>query len=164
MASILDNIATTIKTRLENITKANSYAFDASVEESSHDINTWQPSVGKIIIQQEERERNEELSCPGNPAKIAFDVTFKIHGFHEQIDIDPEQPGVVDDTLRRNVVSGAIEQALANNDTAWHTFGGNAVLSDFMGDERVDAVGFRGVTVNLRVQYRVSELDPGVAA
>ena len=161
---IIDNIATTLVSRLENITTANSYAFDATVEESNRDADSWAPSVGKIIVQQEDREKNEELSCPGNPAKVAYDVMFVVHGFYEELDVDVSEPGIIDENIRRNVMSGAIEQAIANNDSAWHTFGGNAVLADFMGDTRVEVAGYRGVSVNLRVQYRVSELDPGALA
>lgn len=156
---IIENIADEVEKRLKNITIANSYPIDATVVTSKRDTNFWNPAPGKIIIDQKEAVRNDEHSYPGNPPASAYDLQFEIWGYAGELDRKNEI-GICDKSISDSQMIASLQKAIANNDTSWHTFDGNAFNAQVVATSTFDAPGGSGGMVILNVQYRTSELDP----
>jgi hypothetical protein len=162
---ILQSIADTVITRLENITVANGYEFTAAdVSMVSRDTNDWQPGPRKILVDQKEEVENEESSYPGNPPRIAWNVQFDIWGFAANLDHPAGEIGIAGDSTTENQMIAAIKKAIVNNDAAsWMTFGSNAINARFTSSRPNDSQGHDGVLVTLDVLYRIKETDPYTA-
>ncbi len=146
--------------RLEAITTANGYAFDAAgVSRMNRRANDQRFRNLEIIVEQGEDVYNEALTHAGNPAAIAYDLAFTILGFVRNSDAS-----TTPDATSENAMLAAIKKAVAGTAT-WHTFDGNAVIADWGQSEPInDEEGaYSGVSVPLIVTYRVSETDPFVA-
>jgi hypothetical protein len=160
---ILEKIADEVLARLQSITIANGYEFDASaVVMVNRDTNAWDAKPRRIIINQTTETENPDHNYPGNPPAVAYDVQFEITGYASQLDVKGEV-GVLNTNVTDTQMIAAIRKALANNDASgWHTFDGNAFNASFGTSTTVDAPGHDGAQVVLTVQYRTSEIDPFV--
>ena len=161
MADVNQEIINAIILRLKNITVANGYAFNVgTVEKPNRDSDHWMPGQNDIYVEIESEEENEDWFCPGNPPRIAFDMTVLINGYGSRIDRDASEVGITDRSVTENVMASAIQKAIANNDAgSWHTFGGYAKTARFAGKQQFDEPGWDGSTMRLVVTYRTSELD-----
>ena len=150
--------------RLQNITTDNGYEFDVgTVEVVDRDTDGWAATPRCVIIEQQPEEENEEMSCPGNPPRVAFNLSFKIHGYAKRLNVDDTAVAVSETNTTENNMLAAIKKAIANNDAgSWHTFDGNAIDAEVSAAEPFNESGWDGGTVLLTVVYRVSELDPYV--
>lgn len=157
--SVLEKIADEVVERLENISIANGYAFDAVVEVVGRDTNAFDPLPGKIIVVQSDEVHNEANSYPGNPAAFAYDIQFEIWGYAGKLDIKDETAVCVK-TYSDYEIIAAIKKSLANNATSWHTFDNNSFNASLASSRPFYAPGGSGGMVVLEVQYRVSEIDP----
>lgn len=159
---IIQLIADEVVNRLGNILKGNGYEFDvAFVLPVSRDTNTFHPSPRGIYVKQQAEAENEELSCPGNPPAVAYDVVFEITGYANQIDTDTTEPAIVDDGATVNNMLASIQKAIANNDAAhWHEFDGNSLNATMPVAETMETADYDGAKVELIVTYRTSEIDP----
>ena len=158
--SINQLIVDEVVSRLGNITMDNGYVFDASVKgKPDRDSDKFHPDPRDIYVEEGESIENDALFIPGNPPKVAYDMTIRIEGVAKRVDGSSSETAVTE-----NQMSQAIRQALANNDAAsWHTFGGNAINAKMGAFQQTDDPSFDGAAVSLVVTYRVSELDPAVA-
>lgn len=151
-------IALELIARLEEITTDNGYSFTVpSVDRVNRDGTDWTPKSNTIVVLQTAEEPIPELSYPGNPPAIAYQLTFTIQGFVRQSD-----RSTTADAALENEMVAAIKKAVAENSTSWHTFDGNAMNANWGPTTRFDPVqgAHAGVSIELIVQYRVSELDP----
>lgn len=155
---IPEAIAEELISRLEAVTLANGYSFNvASVERVNRDGHDWTPKNNTLVVVQREQQRNEAHDYPGNPPAIAYELPFAIHCFVVQSDFSG-----LSDAMLVNRMAANVQKAIAEGSTSWHTFGGNAynamfgTITPFVSDQGDHA----GCTIELTVQYRVSELDP----
>lgn len=155
---ILELISDEVVSRLGNITTGNGYEFTAaSVSLIDRDENDFQPAPLAIMVDRKDEAENEDLSLPGNPPGIAYDVEFHIHGYS----------GRLDDSFSTEVTEtqmiAAIQKAIGNGDaTGWHNFTNRAIDASLTSTTDFEGPGHDGVTVVLRITYRISEIDPFV--
>ena len=155
--AIPELIALELVSRLEQITTANSFAFDVtSVDRVNRDGKNWTPRNLGIGVAQSDEVRNEQLDHEGNPAAIGYSLTFNIHAFVRHSDGDTAA-----EASTENKMVAAIKKAVAGT-SDWHNFGGNAVNADWRRTTPfISANGENaGSTVPLIVHYRISETDP----
>jgi len=159
---INQTIINTVITRLGNITTANGYEFNVgTVGISDRDTDGWTPSYRGILVEQQEDTENEEMSCPGNPPRLAREMILNLYGFVKCLDRDEAQAGIDSQDTTENQMAAAIQKAIANADAAtWHTFGSNAIDAAFTSFEHVNEAGWDAVVVQLTVYYRVNETNP----
>lgn len=157
--SIPERIALELIDRLENITTVNGYIFNvASVDRMTKDsLDGWTPRNLAIAVVQDDELPNDEHTHAGNPAAMAYDVTFNLHGF-----VRPSDHATETFSSTENAMVAAIKKAVVNNDTSWQTFGGISILADWVTTSPFQSPegDHRGVTVSLVVTYRISETDP----
>ena len=161
MLTVIERIANEIVRRLQRITVANGYTFDVSNVQRADRLGTSIVLENYLVlVVQQDSQPNEELSHPGNPPAIAFDVTFNVHCFVRESD---REESVMSTTS--NEMAGQAMKAIANETNApykWWQMDGNSILTEFgtigpySESEGVNA----GVTLPLIVSYRVSENDP----
>ena len=158
--SIPETIALEVVARLEAITIANGYTFDnAGVTRVNRNANDWRPRNYSIAVEQGSDSENDEQTHGGNPAAIAYDLTFEIHGFIRESDTSTTASDATE-----NAMVAAIKLALAG-ETNWHNWDGNATNTHWGSTQPfVSREGdHSGVTVPLTVTYRISENDPFTA-
>ncbi len=120
------------------------------------------PEDGKIILDQRDSIPNEELSHPGNPPAIAFDVAFDVYCYVRDALSDGDY--AFSFATSCNIIYSRVAYALTNPATdpsSWYTFDGNAInskLGDYslIADSNGDSVGIK---FPIEVTYRVSEND-----
>lgn len=143
---------------MKEITTENAYTFDVTgVVRPDRLGEGYTPEDAMIEVTQGDSSRNDELSCPGNPPAIAYDVEFEINCFVRQSDFDVAAYNTLQNERGAQIVKAITGEA--TDPGAWHTMAGNAMISD-IGDitEFKKSVGdHNGVSVALRVTYRVSE-------
>jgi len=154
---VLESLAELVVERLEEITTENGYSIDAESVDRPSKLS-WDNGLRErsILVMQGDSLRVPELDCPGNPPAVAYSVQFNIHGIRRPDDLDqtPYMTAV-------NELDACIRKALTTPDR-WHNFGGVAIDADcgdpspFQSPEG-DHVG---VTIPLRIVYRISENDP----
>ena len=155
---ILEQIAATVVQRLGEITKANGFQFDAeSVVRVNRDATDWTPRHLSILVVQGEEVENPELSHPGNPPGIAYDVGFNIHGFVRHSDRE-----TVTSAITENQMIASIKKSITNSHD-WHNFGGLAIDAQW-NDKPFESNenDHEGATVGIVITYRISERDPYV--
>jgi hypothetical protein len=122
----------------------------------STQIATWQPKDCVIHVYQGELTPNPELSCPGNPPAIAYDLEAIIAGIVKPSELDEKAI----DTFRNRMGADIIKAATdADN---WHQWGGVAIntMHGPVQSYTDETGGFSGVMVKFIITYRVSETDP----
>ena len=155
MTTVAESIATVLVTRLEAITEANGYEFDVSqvVRVDRHGV---QPSYKHLsIVIDQTKTRNEELSYPGNPPAIAWDMTFSLHLICRDSG-DPQAKAINDEAMQAAAV-----KAVTLSQSDWYTLGGYAVNAEFASPEPYAQTDgeITGSTLPLVVTYRTSEYD-----
>ena len=161
---ISEKISDEILARLALITTANGYEFTvASVSYVSRDLDDWPKGPLSIVVNKTETVDNDELSCPGNPPRLAFDATFTIHGYASVLDTDDSEVGIVDSGVSDFEMAAAIQKAITTDTAAWETMDGNAVFSKLTRSESFDAPDRDGAMWDLVVTYRTPENDPYTA-
>lgn len=160
---VAEKIAAELVTRLEAITTANGYEFDAeSVTRPRRIDRNFTPRNYSIVVDQVGESEQEGMSYPGNPPAIAYELVLNVYGFVRESDSATTSPSITE-----NQMVAAIKKAVAKN-SSWHTFGGNAFDASFGPVEifeEGDSLPFtvtdhNGAVVPVLVYYRVSELDP----
>jgi hypothetical protein len=147
-------IALEIVRRLEQITVANGYQFNvAEVVRPNKDGSNWTYQHLGIGVVQRDDVVNESLSYPGNPPAECRDVVYII----TCITRDANGPKATSE----NLMLASVFKAIRDGD-AWHRFGGYAIDAE-IGDSRninLQEGEFDGMEIELKVSYRISELDP----
>ncbi len=160
---IIENIAAEIVTRLGQITTGNSYEFTAeSVTRPRRIDRDFTPKNLSIVVDQSSEVQNDDMSYPGNPPGLAFDVTFNLYGFVRESDDATTSPAITE-----NQMASAIKKAITE-DSLWHTFDDNAIDANWGNIEPFNessnlpftSTDHNGVMIELVVSYRVSELNP----
>tara|TARA_R100000951_G_scaffold113555_1_gene115811 strand:- start:6348 stop:6812 length:465 start_codon:yes stop_codon:yes gene_type:complete len=108
-----------------------------------------------IVVTHEDIERDEELSCAGNPPKIAWVLPVRIAAVIEPDD-DDENP--IDERMNDFIV-GAMNAITLNN--SWYQFDGNAINSNLeppLQFQPSDDTA-RGMSFLVRITYRVEETN-----
>ena len=108
-----------------------------------------------IVLTHEDIEQDEELSCAGNPPKIAWVLPVKVAAIIEPDD-DDTQP--IDQRMNDFIVLAM--DAITEPD-AWYQFGGNAIdamLEAPIQYQPSDDTA-RGMMFTIRVTYRVDETN-----
>lgn len=108
----------------------------------------------KLTLTQGESTMNGELSCPGNPPAVAYDQIFIIAG-----EVRPSETDETPIDTIRNRFDGEIRKAIANS-SDWYSFDGLAINSQLGAPTVLRDAENISVSVELLVQYRVSETDP----
>jgi hypothetical protein len=145
---VSEQILSTIRTRLLE------YTTDT---QRSTRVSTWQPKDGTLIVNMMSLERNEELSCPGNPPAQAWDMTVEICGLIKPSDSDTTAV----DTYKGRVYS-EIVKACCDGIAGWWKWGEKSINSTFGGvEEHTDDNGaFAGVKVTMTTTFRTDEDNP----
>lgn len=155
--AIPEQIAVELLTRLAEITTSNGYDFDASdVERVNRDAIDWTPQDSSIIVLQGASQRDQSQDCPGNPPANGYQIGFEIQGFVRQSDRTADVD--VDSLINR--MEANIKKAVAENSTTWHTFGGVARNAVWGNTTKFQDEGHTGCSIELTVDYRISEIDP----
>ena len=147
METVLERIADALNDRLETVDFINSVIRPKRIETAAIDDRT-------ITLTQGESTINDGLSCPGNPPAVAYDQVFIIAG-----ELRPSETEDTPIDTIRNRFDGEIRKAIANSLT-WYSFGGLAINSQLGAPAVLRDAENVSVSVELLVQYRVSETDP----
>ena len=137
-----------------NVRSRMAVAFSTAVR--SAQIATWQPKDLVVVVSHGDPVPNAELSYPGNPPVIAYDMPVIVAGIVKPS--DDETTAI--DTFKNRM--GADIIAAATNATNWHQWGGLAINTTLGQIESyTEETGGRcGVMVTFLVTYRVPENDP----
>ena len=108
-----------------------------------------------IVLTHEDIEQDEELSCAGNPPKIAWVLPVKVAAIIEPDD-DDTQP--IDQRMNDFIVLAM--DAITEPD-AWYQFGGNAINATLEAPIQYQPSDdtARGMMFTVRVTYRVDETN-----
>lgn len=108
-----------------------------------------------IVVTHEDIERDEELSCAGNPPKIAWVLPVKVAAIIEPDD-DDTQP--IDQRMNDFIVD-AMDAVTIDN--YWYQFGGNAINATLEAPIQFQPSDdtARGMMFTVRVTYRVDETN-----
>lgn len=118
-------------------------------------LSDYTPRHLQIVLTKESEEEVPELMCPGNPPALAFKQTYAIRCHVLPSEKDPTPVDEYCEVFRAEVVKAVCEF------TRWETFGGLALLADWLGTGDTDSDGgIDGVTVRLAITYRVDEGNP----
>jgi hypothetical protein len=137
-----------------NVRSRMAAAFSTAVR--SAQIATWQPKDLVVVVSHGDPVPNAELSYPGNPPVIAYDMPVIVAGIVKPS--DDETTAI--DTFKNRM--GADIIAAATNAANWHQWGSLAINTTLGPIESyTEETGGRcGVMVTLLVTYRVPENDP----
>jgi hypothetical protein len=155
---IIEQIALKIKARLEAITTANGYEITIASVIRPLRIDETMATNNQIYLTQETPTRNAELSCPGNPAKHAWDQPFRI-----AIGLRPSETATTPLDTLRNTAQADIQKALAQPTSGdWSQWDGLAIRSELGTSEWYldDDGSTAGIQMVLTVTYRIPENDP----
>ena len=143
---VVEQIVANVRTRIA----------DAFTAYRSTRTANWQPKDQVVNVYQEDAIPNAELSCPGNPPSIAYDLPVIIAGIVKPS--DKETSSI--DTFRNRMGADIIKAATTGN--LWHTWGGLAINTTLGSIEPYsdETGGVGGVMVRMLITYRVSENDP----
>lgn len=156
---IIEQIAVKIKARLTAISTGNGYETTASggvIRPTL--IDETQPKDYQIYLTQETPTKNDAFSCPGNPAKRAWDQPFRI-----ALGLRPSEKDTTPIDTLRNTFFGDVQKALAQPTSGdWSQWDGLAIQSSLgSADWYLDDEGSAGgVQAILTVTYRTPENDP----
>jgi hypothetical protein len=157
-ATIPDTIADECVERLSEILEGNDYEFDvAEVIRPTRKGENWLRKHLGIAVLQGTAERVTALDCPGNPPSICYSLPLEIVGVCRDSSSETDAKAISDNTM-----AAAIVKAITTPASSWYQFGGVAINAE-IGDTEVIPSGdgeFHGVTITIRVIYRVSENDP----
>lgn len=158
MLSVIEKIAVEIMRRLERISIDNGYVFTPyAVTRPKRQAEDLSPEDGNIQLTQKDSVRNEDMSHPGNPPAIAYDVEFEINCFVRTSDFEDSDYDTIQNDRCCQVVKAITNEAEDPN--RWYTFDDNAIIADF-GSFRPypqSDGNHNGITIPLMVTYRVSE-------
>jgi len=160
-----ERLANELVSRLETITVANGYPFNvAGVVRGNRDGTTVQYTHQSIRVDQGNKQRVEQMDCPGNPPALCWSQPFGIRCYTRNSNKpdDPQDPEAeMPHVTNTNEMIDAAVQAITAADN-WHTMG------DINFDTRLDAVDlfdadngeYNGQMLVVTCLYRVSENDP----
>lgn len=120
-------------------------------------IGTWQPKDNTLVVNFLTLERNEELSCPGNPPAQAWDMEVEICGLIKPSDTDTTAVDTYKMRLHAEII-----KACCDGISRWWTWGEKAIDSRFStAEEHTDDNGaFAGVKVTMTATFRTDEDNP----
>lgn len=151
---VVEKIAEALFDRLQRLVAGRSSTTVASEVIRAKRMGGWTPKNLQIVLTQSDPERNEELSHPGNPPAMAFDIRFNIRCHVIPSELDPTAVDTYINAMTADVIN------CITRDADWYNFGGLAVNSQFDAIEQIDSDGsFDGANVPLNVTYRVSETN-----
>lgn len=109
----------------------------------------------QIIVTQGTLARNEDLSHPGNPPAVAWDLPLTIYG-----ELRPSEDNTTAiDTLINEFASDAI-RAICTPVNAWHNWDGLAINTIVETVENFNAEETAGFKMELSVSFRTDENNP----
>jgi hypothetical protein len=153
---IAEQIAVKVRTRLLEISTANSYAVTASQVIRPKRIEEFRPRDYTLVINQPTLTRNTELSCPGNPPATAWDMKFLIYGINRQSETSTTSMATLGNVFWADTVK-ALTDAVA-----WHNWDGLAINSDISEVNEIENPEGTdtGFELTLTVTFRVDETNP----
>lgn len=155
MASVPQQIAEEIATRLTAVTVANGYNVTVSGVVRSPRIWTGHPKDYQVIVTLEDVVRNEELTHPGNPPAVAFDLPVVLTG-----ELRPSESASTPIDDLRHTFAADIIKGISTPAASWHNWGGLAINTAIDDVRPYESDELTGVQVRMTVTYRVSETDP----
>lgn len=152
---IAEQIAAKVRLRLLNIDEDSGYETTAENVIRPARINRNTPRDYQIIVTQGVVERNEELSCPGNPPATCWNLPVFVSGQLRQSDRSTEAI----DNLRNEFYSDCIK-AICQPQASWHQWDGLAIDTRIGSIEDVineDSAGFK---LDMIIMFRTDEGNP----
>lgn len=154
---ISEQIAQALFERLEYLVAGYSAYTPVSEVIRPTRLGGFTPKHLQIVLTQEAPERNEELSCPGNPPSVAWNQRFNIRCHVMPSERDPTPVDEIINTMAADV------QQVVSDATDWHTFGSLALNAEWQTHENIDGDGsYDGVNVPIVITYRTDENNPYV--
>lgn len=161
---IPEKICLEVVARLSAITTVNGYQFTVpQVVRLNRKGDNWNLKNRSMAVVRVSETENEELSFPGNPPAVAYDLLIEVKAIVR--DAEFGSAGAVQTTsieTAENMVAAQIRRALTNDGAMWYTMDGNAVNTRIGAAVPFDASEgeLNGITIPIVVTYRVSETDP----
>lgn len=152
---ILEQVALKLYTRLGLITTANGYETTASGIVRPTKLFSGRLKDYQIIISQGTVELNDDLSRPGNPPAVAWDIPFSIFG-----ELRPSDTSTKAIESLCNEFGADIIKAICTPAASWHNWDGLAIDSQFTSVDIANSEEFVGVKVELTVTIRTAESNP----
>jgi len=159
--TVIESIAKEIVRRSERITIDNGYTFDAAgvvrPDRLGVEVN---PVDALVVVKQGDSVKNDELSYPGNPPAVAYDVLFEIECFVRLSDHACNDYQEIQSDRGAQIVKAITSEA--TDPGAWYTFEGKSINTEF-GDIKnfeTSEGNHNGVTVAMTVTYRHDENNP----
>lgn len=159
--TVVDNIAAELIERLETLIWVDALTPGAEQTQVCEVIQptrlgNYTPKDLQIVVMQASPTRVPELDCPGNPPATAMQQIFNIHC---HVRSSEEDTAEVDGTINR--FAADVRKAVCTPQNTWHTFGGYAVIAEWLTQENIDSgEGTDGINIPLAVTYRTDEDDP----
>lgn len=160
---VVEQIAQKIVGRLELITEANDYDFDAVVERPTR-FKGWKPTDKHIVLVQGEETIDEENTTVGNPVAVARWQEFQVGvvAINSETDTDPVE-------MVANCRAAQAMVALSTPETPgddWVKWDGLAIDTDWlpMTDFLDQGSSIIGQVLHINVLYRTPENDPYTVA
>lgn len=160
-APVSELIIEEVARRLEEITEANGFAFDIGTvwrpSQRSQEMSLGHHDIDVVMVGQ---SVNEDLSHPGNPPAVCWEMTLHLHCVNEQDRNETESHSTLDNEFAAAVHKAIVARAADQN--LWYTMDGNAVDTRFgnISPFLKQSGDYGGVTMVLNILYRVSEDDP----
>jgi hypothetical protein len=149
-------IASVLESRLNLLTVDGDYETTVCEVVRPTRLGTWTPQDLQIVLTQDSPQINEELSYPGNPPAVAYEMQFNVRC---HVMTDERDETAVDTTCNR--FAADVVKAVCSTGTDWYTMGGYAINAQWQAYENIDGSGsLDGVNVPLLVTFRTDEGNP----
>ena len=160
---VVEQIAQKILGRLEKVTEANDYDFDAVPERPTR-FNGWKPLDKHVVLVQGEETLDEENTTVGNPVAVARWQEFLIGVVAKNSDTSTEPVETIANSRAAQVMVALSTPEDSGED--WVKWDGLAIDTDWLAmTDFVDQGGsIIGQIVRINVLYRTPENDPYTVA
>lgn len=153
MASVQNSILEVVVARLETVANIRNVVRPKR-------INDFLVTDKVAAVTHTDAEKNDELSCPGAPARIAWDFSISVACI-----IAPDD-GDVEPIDKRADEFGVLCYNAITAPSSWWEFGGHALVSDIgsISNYKPADESAHGVTFMINVTFRAAEGAIGVSA
>lgn len=151
--SVVSDILTEIKTRLETVTTGNGYSQNVGTVVIPHRYASDITGNYNVSIRAGDIEQDAELSCPGNPPRIAWVLPVVISGM-----VSPSDASTTGIDVLIAEFGTDLQTSITANAATWHTFDNNAINAE-LGPLQFSETdeGDSKAAFELRITYRVQE-------
>ena len=158
--SIINDILDEVAKRVRNIRTTNGYTLNIGPVQRPNRSGDYLKTHLSVVVHHKDPEENAELSCPGNPNAIAYDLPIIVVGHIRQEYSDDEPLDALHSDLWENLARSITSV------TNWHTFGGRCIDAKLEPMETLTPgdASTSGVACNILAPYRVRETTPGILA